>query len=548
MQRKLLPIALAILCTSAIIGGKWVQRPSEPVEASTGIAAIPNGSYVLQSYSEAQDMVNRHFIDEVATDQLTKASIQGMLHSLDPHSNYYDAKEFQELQSQQHSQYFGIGVSIGRRGDRVFVLGTNDDTPAEKAGLRYGDAIVAVNGKSALNWSSGQVSEEVRGPQGEFVEITVERVGVPKPLTFKIARDAVPYPSIRHAFMIRPGIGYVALLGGFNHTTDEELQTALKSLQSQGMESLILDLRGNGGGLLTQAVKVASAFLPHDLKVLSQKGRLGTSDGEARDYFSENQTPNNDALVVLINGGTASASEIVAGAIQDHDRGLIVGEPSFGKGLVQSVKRLSFGSGLTLTTAKYYTPSGRCVQSQYAGLSLYDYTHKKDEYKKAGEERTTDSGRKVYAGGGITPDVAIKEPVLTPVQIRLLNAAFIFSRQLLGGKVPNQQSFRVTQTQYGHRLKADEYVVNDKVIAAFNAYLKENPDLHLTDAQVAENLEYVRSVIRENVVTAAFGIEAGMEVRLQADIQTIKAVESVQAARALAENAGTLRNRSFHQE
>ncbi|HND21880.1 MAG TPA: S41 family peptidase [Acidobacteriota bacterium] len=544
MKSKVYVTFGAVILLATISGGWWFDHHQSSIaEANTGKSEATSLNRIVRTFTEAQEVINQHYVEEVTADDLTKTSIQGMLRTLDPHSNYFDTKEFQKIQSEQRGQFYGIGVSINRRNNRVFILATIENTPAVKAGLRYGDAILAVNGKSAIDWTTDQVMDEVRGPQGEPVEVTVERVGVPKPLTFKIIRDAVPLPSIRHHFMIRPGIGYIALLQGFTHTTEDELRVALQDLQAQGMRSLILDLRGNPGGLLNQAIKVASAFLPEDLTILSQKGRPGNEEAEFREYRSENDRPNQSAMVVLINRGSASASEIVAGAIQDHDRGLIVGEQSFGKGLVQTVFKLPFGSALTLTTAKYYTPSGRCIQRQYSGGALYDYyAHQPGTSQPVGQALSTDMGRKVYGGGGITPDVEEKEQILTPIQAQLFSATFEFTRQLIGGQIQGFPQFRVTQTQYHHTLRDDDYVVTDKLLTAFRAFLRTSPDYKsVTDSQVTENSKYLRNLIREQVVTAAYGTEAGMEVRLQVDTQTQKAIETIPQARELAQRAQVAR-------
>ncbi|MBI4853665.1 MAG: S41 family peptidase [Acidobacteria bacterium] len=523
----------AIILFGTLAGGFYGRK----VQATPPGAEQIRATDIESSFTEALNIVETHYVDEIKHENLTKASIQNMLRTLDPHSNYFDSKEFQELQSEQHSQFFGIGVTINRRNNRVFILSAIKGTPAEQAGLRYGDAILKVNDKPAIEWSTQEVLEHVRGPKGEPVEIEVERAGVPKPLTFKIVRDAVPLPSIRNSYMIKPGVGYIALVGGFNHTTEDELLQAMESLKSQGMKSMVLDLRNNPGGLLTQAIKVSNVFLQKGQSVVSVKGRDKAI--ESRVYEATNSNPEDIPLVILINRSTASASEIVAGAVQDHDRGIIVGDSSFGKGLVQTVFRLPYGSGLTLTTAKYYTPSGRLIQRDYSGLSFYEYYtrhFKKDGAKEpVGEKHRTDSGRDVYSGGGIKPDVEVKLSEFTTIKAKLFNATFAFARELTTGLVPGQSQFKINRTTFNHKLTEDEYVINDKVVAAFQTFIANKPDFKVTDAQLNENLDYVKRRIREEVVTAAYGTEVGTQVLLEGDEQTLRAINELPNAKQLAE-------------
>lgn len=530
--RHFILLIFAIILVGTLAGGFYGRK----VQATPGTEQV-RATDIESSFSEALSIVEANYVDEIKHENLTKASIQTMLRTLDPHSNYFDSKEFQELQSEQHSQFFGIGVTINRRNNRVFILSAIKGTPAEQAGLRYGDAILKVDGKSAIDWSTQEVLGHVRGPKGEPVEIEVERAGVPKPLTFKIVRDAVPLPSIRNAYIIKPGVGYIALVGGFNHTTEDELLQAMESLKSQGMKSMVLDLRNNPGGLLTQAIKVSNVFLKKGQSVVSVKGRDKAI--ESRAYEATNSNPEDIPLVILINRSTASASEIVAGAVQDHDRGIIVGDSSFGKGLVQTVFRLPYGSGLTLTTAKYYTPSGRLIQRDYSGLSLYEYYtrhSKKDGVKEPkGEKHRTDAGRDVYSGGGISPDVEVKLSDFTPVKAKLFNSTFAFARELTTGLVPGQSQFKISKTAFGHRLTEDEFIITDKVVAAFQTFIADKPDFKVTDAQINENLEYIKRRIREEVVTAAYGTEVGTQVLLEGDEQALRAISELPNARQLAE-------------
>ena len=366
--------------TQPPVGSTGNRPPGPRLRADVGrawtLGAIP---LIERDFDEALELIQENYIEGKKLDynSVFKSSIIGMLRSLDPHSNYYDREEFDELKTDQRSEYFGIGASIqnytiGNDTD-TFIVATFDKAPANRAGLRFGDRILEVDGVKMAGKPSIDVRDKIRGPRGSVVKITVERAADKRVQTFEITRDAVPQPSIPDAYMIKPGVGYVDMTRGFNYTTTDELQEAIESLRSRGMNSLVLDLRNNPGGFLDQAIHVAEVFLPSGQLILTQKGRNGLRDNT---YKSRNSSPDLTPLVILINENTASASEIVAGAMQDHDRALIVGKTSFGKGLVQSIIPLEHGAGLTLTSAKYFTPSGRLIQRDYSNGGFYDYyTH-----------------------------------------------------------------------------------------------------------------------------------------------------------------------------
>ncbi|MCC6745515.1 MAG: S41 family peptidase, partial [Acidobacteria bacterium] len=428
VDRAFLGFGVASLVTAVLFGGFWERQ----ARATSSPGALSDDAGVQEAYSEALDVVKANYAGAPEIETVNKYAILGMLRVLDPHSSFLDSREFSELRNEQQSQLIGIGVTINPRNGRVYILSAVPGTPAEKAGLRYGDAIVAVDGKSTEDLSYGQVVAAVRGERGKSVDISVERVGVPDPVTVTIVRQSVPLPSIRNHFMIGPSVGYVGLTAGFSSTTDSELGQAILDLQSQGMQQLVLDLRRNPGGLLDEAIKVAQRFLPEGERILVVRGREGGSR-EERIYTSKNGSPETMPLVVLIDDGTASASEVVTGALQDHDRALVVGQTSFGKGLVQTVFDLNYETGLTLTTAKYYTPTGRSIQRDYSGTSLYDYfLHRTktlpDTDATVGEPVLTDLGRQVFGGGGIRPDIRVDEPAGTALRGRLFGSTFEFAR------------------------------------------------------------------------------------------------------------------------
>jgi carboxyl-terminal processing protease len=463
-----------------------------------------------------------------------------MLHTLDPHSSFLDKKEWQTFQNEQRSRYSGIGSTIAQRNGKVYIMSPFDGTPAYKAGIRYGDQIVEINGESTQGWNSQQVSNKLLGPEGTSVVVKVARIGLTDPLEFKLTRAFVPLPSITNSFMLPGGIGYINLQRGFNTTTADEMSEALKSLHDQGMTSLVLDLRANRGGLVDQAWKVANDFLYRGQRVVSMRGR--PSVFPSRDLAANNSKPDESPLVVLINRGTASAAEIVAGALQDHDRARLVGENSFGKGLVQSVYTLKDGSGLTLTAGKYYTPSGRLIQRDYSNRSFYDYYlqrgDKEELQQHHPEEKHTDAGRTVYGGDGIQPDVAVKVPShefeLERVWIEPL---FAFTRELVAGTIPGLREFKVDRpADHNHQLGSSEYQISDKVVPALKEFLMAHKELKANVDRVDKDADFIRRWMRYEVATAAYGQEAAFEARLDGDVQMQKALAEIPKAKAMVDD------------
>ncbi|MDX6693773.1 MAG: carboxyl-terminal processing protease [Blastocatellia bacterium] len=528
--------------SGGVIPGRRQTRPRLPDEAS---------SEVEKDFAEALTVIQENYVDGNKLDYnaVFKSSIIGMLRSLDPHSNYYDRDEFDELKTDQRSEYYGIGASIGNQtmSDQTdtFILATFEGSPAARAGLRFGDRILSVDGVDMRGKGSLEVRDKIRGPRGSQVKITVERASTLSNETVEITRDAVPQPSIPDAYMLRPGVGYIAMTNGFNYTTTDELQDKLESLHAQGMTSLVLDLRGNPGGFLDQAIRVSDKFLRRGQLILTQKGRNGLGDTE---YKARNLSPDSTPLVILVNGGTASASEIVAGAMQDHDRALIVGQTSFGKGLVQGIFPLEYGAGLTLTTAKYYTPSGRLIQRDYSNGGFYDYytrggsislDKKKDAPEKpTGPESRTDTGRPVYSGGGISPDETIKARTLSSLQIRLVNPLFFFSRELVNGRVNGFDAYKVGRVMdYTRKVQPSDYPVTDALYKAFRDYVASKPEWKTLATQLDRNRSFVDVQLRFDLITAAYGRVAADQVLISDDPQVSKAVEVMPRARELAMTA-----------
>src|ERR1051326_5401303 len=368
----------------------------------------------IHEYTDLITAVAANSADDIGSDKVVYSSIDGMLRTLDPHTSFLEPKEYADMQDRQKGTFYGLGILVTKRNDQVTVIAPLEGSPAARLGIRAGDVISEVEGVSTDDLPLDDVVKRLKGPKGTTVHIKIMRVGIKEPIPLTIVRAAIPTNSISNVLMIRPGIGYIRIKD-FTSTTVRELDEAIDKLNGLGMQKLVLDLRGNPGGLLDAAVGVADHFLDKGQMIVYTKGRTPDS---AQDYTAPGKHQKLDVPVVVItNRGSASASEIVAGALQDHDRALIVGETSWGKGLVQSVYTLQYGAGLALTTSKYYTPSGRNIQRDYS--SFYDYYVADDSDTgsetplKDRKQYKTETGRIVYGGGGITPDVIVKPAQLS---------------------------------------------------------------------------------------------------------------------------------------
>lgn len=530
-------IFVAVIVSGAVLGGLFGRGAGALIASAEPATPIEK---VRSDYSEALRVVADNYVSPIDYEKVSEDSIQGMLWTLDPHSSFFTRAEFQKLQEDQSSRFYGIGVSILQYSDGVYVHAIVKGTPAEKAGLRYGDRFLEVDGKNAREWTSQEVSKNVRGARGTPVKIKIERAGADKPVDLEITRDAVPYPSIRNAFMLRPGVGYIGLTGGFQETTGDELSAAIDDLQARGMKQLVLDLRGNPGGLLPQAIEVVSQFIPSGQTVVSVRGR--SKYARTEEYKSTGGGIEDFPLVVVVNGYSASASEIVAGALQDYARGLIVGERTFGKGLVQRVFNLPYQTGLTLTTARYYTPYGRSLQRDYSAGSIYDYYTQGHQSNAAtptptpqGAPVTTAGGRVFYGGGGIEPDVKVAGEQFTQLRSRIAEATFYFTRQLVAGRFAGLENYRVGKTQFDHELRPNDFPINDQVLAAFRDFVAKDAKLGLTPENLTAEVDFTRNRLREEIITAAYGNETGQQVLLEIDPQLQKAVEVMPDSKKLAE-------------
>ena len=519
-SRRGIILLTVVLATSALLGG-WFG----PTVRATAAGSSTDMQDSVKSFTRVLSIVERNYADHVDVDKaIYDGAIPGMLRVLDPHSNFFDPRQYALFREEQQGKYYGVGMTVQGRDNQTIVLAPFVGSPAYKAGIRPGDVILKVDGKACTGLTTTEVADMLKGAKGTTVHISLGREGWEKPIDVTVVRDEIPRPGVEYFTMAKPGIGYVRV-STFNETTDNDLAEALKQLDVSKLDGLIIDLRNNGGGLLNQAVGMADMFLDKNEIVVSHRGR---SSSEKRYYALRGNQGIEVPLIVLINGQSASASEIVAGSIQDHDRGLIVGETSFGKGLVQTQYPLSEDTALLLTTARYYTPSGRLIQRDYKNISLYDY-HYNPKPPRAPEVKLTDSGRQVFGQGGITPDDAVPAPKLNDFEQTLLRRGVFypfpqgvgdFVRHYLGGKPEISKEF-----------VADDAVIND-----FRKYLDQQ-HVKFTEPDIHDNLAWIKWKIKREVFTTVFGLNDGYKVELQEDPQLQKAEELIPQARALYQNA-----------
>jgi len=538
LKRRHFLLVLALVLPVTFAGAHTGQRSfgQSPADAAAR-------QRIADDFTNAILVAKDNYAGQVDFNKITKSSITGMLRTLDPHSMYFDRAQWEDFENDQSSRYYGIGSTIIQHDGKVYIISPTEGTASYRAGLRYGDHIAGINGESTDGWTQAQVRSKLLGPEGTTVTIKINRIGTAQPLEFKLTRGSVPLPSVANYFMLGNGIGYINLERGFNTTTFNEVRTAVAELRHRGMTSLLLDLRSNHGGLVEQAQRVSNLFLYRGQKILAMRGRPGVFP--SREYFADNTMPEDYPVVVLINRTTASAAEIVAGALQDHDRARLVGENSFGKGLVQNPFQLSDGSALVLTTGHYYTPSGRLIQRDYSGRSFYDYNLKRGDNGTHTDERRTDLGRAVYGGGGIDPDVEVKVRVPAhefELQRVWFDPVFEFAHQLVAGQIQGFSEFKVDrQADHHHQLEPSEYQISDKVLAALKAFLREHKEFKVDESRVDREADFVKRQIRYEVVTAAYGTETAYEVLLETDLQMQRAISEIPKARVMAEDVRRLR-------
>ncbi len=497
----------------------------------------------LELFSRVYKEISENYVDEVDPEQFMRAGIQGMLSSLDPYTIFVDEKKMDDIDLITNGSYGGIGISIGVRGDNVTIVEVMDGYSAQRQGLKIGDVLIEASGSSINAENVDEVSTLVKGEPGTTVEIRILRNDDRDTLTFNIVREEVIIKNLTYSGFYPANSNNVYLkLSNFSRSASEELKTVLKELKDQKeIESIVIDLRGNPGGLLDIAVDICDKFLMKDQLIVSTRGRNITSE---KKYFSV-QEPiiSNSKIVVLINGGSASASEIVAGAIQDHDRGVILGTKSFGKGLVQTITPLSYNTSLKITTAKYYTPSGRCIQK-------IDYSEKNDVINGVltSEEFKyfTDNKREVYSKGGITPDTTINYTVEGNVTKELLAAGLFFKfANHFNYRQPDVNYLDITDKQliqefesyldsegFEYQSKA-EIEINNLLSSISNSEQKLKIELEhikedLMDLYKSEMKIYRGEILREirtEIAARYIGLEGRIEEQLNSDIQVQTALQ-----------------------
>ena len=497
----------------------------------------------IELFSEIIVKIKNEYVEEKDPQELIEDAIKGVVSGLDPHTTYLSAEYFKQW-NQNYEGYSGIGVTFDIVKNKITIMSVFDDGPSDKVGLMAGDRIIAIAGKSAIGMKRDEVPLTLMGPRGTKVEVTIERRGWDKGRNFIITRDRVHVKSIPYAFMINTGTGYIGIIR-FSSTTGEELREALQKLETQGMKQLILDLRGNGGGRLDAAVDVVDKFLPRNKRIVYTKGRVR---GSYREFFSTDRSTHPiQPLIVLLNRASASGSEIVAGAMQDWDRGLILGETSFGKGLVQRQYPFKDGSALFMTTARYYTPSGRLIQRSYDDKSLEEYYLEVANDSLGRVEGIDDSrpsfktlilGRQVYGGGGITPDAFIPSDndTLTTIVRKIVTSPHRLLYTYSEEYVKNHPELG-KDTNYFIR----NYQPNGRILQQFLAHIR-NSGLKITNEEFLRNKRDIQYYLKQSIAAEIWGDEARYKVRMLRDKQFLEALKYFPQAQKLLTRAYHIRN------
>ena len=503
--------ATALFAVALLIGGL------------TGDRLLALGDETRQSIRQFTEMITTAhdaYGGEVSYRDLVYASIDGMLRQLDPHTNFLSSEAYDAMRERQQSSFYGLGILVGMRDGQLTVITPIEGTPASRMGLRAGDVISRIEGEPTTAYTINEAVRLLKGPKGTEVNITIVRRGLDVPLELTITRDEIPQETVRYKFMMTEDVGYIMLVD-FARSTGEEIEQAINELKAQGMTKLLLDLRGNGGGLLDQAIEVADQFVPQGAAIVATRGRTRPSHQEYK--AAGERKPLDLPVVVLVSSATASAAEILAGAIQDHDIGLIVGTPTWGKGLVQTVYSLSYGAGLALTTAKYYTPSGRLIQRDYT--SWFDYANHGNGSVASleREEFRTDLGRKVYGGGGITPDVEVEPGEIPPFIQYLMSRNAFFNYSVLYSNTHGKPE-RDWEPPSDLLDQFKEWAVAETIATATEL------DEGLAD-EVSRNYALLR--IKAEIFNAAYGLEARFKALAGTDEQIREALAQFDAATAL---------------
>jgi carboxyl-terminal processing protease len=511
--RSLSAAVLVVVCC-ALVGGVFGR------DAVVAQDRLPEQYKVFASALQA---IENEYVGEVESDRLVYGAIQGMLQTLDPHSSFMDPKSYTQMRERQEGRYYGLGISIGVVDNEITVASVFEGSPAYQRGVRRGDVIARIEGEDTKGWASDQAVKRLRGEKGTTVRISVRRAGYDRLIDLPVTRDEIHMPTIPAAFMMDATTAYVKVTD-FGENTDQELGRALKDLAGKGMRRLVFDLRGNPGGALDQAIKVANRFLPRGNPIVITRGRQQSSEQTYR--ATESSDYLNIPMVTLVNRTSASASEIVSGALQDHDRSIIVGETTFGKALVQSVFKVSGNAGAAITTARYYTPSGRLIQRAWDGSfdEYLTYTMREQDPNKAHRPedlKFTDSGRKVYSGGGVEPDHRFDGPVMGFNPTR-------FSRTLYGGRnqfglfaarFSRRGDTRITSVAPTKpRELTPEFQVDEALVAEFKQFVTEQKFV-IDEAAWKKDQDFIRAILRFEIDTDLFGVSTAWQNFVRQDPQ-----------------------------
>lgn len=464
----------------------------------------------LNRFRDVMVRILDNYVEKKEFSELIDAAIAGMLEELDPHSVYLDRSQYENLMIDTEGEFGGLGIQISVRDDYPTVISPIDDTPASRLGIQGGDRIVEIEGESTKGWSSDQAVKILRGKPGTQVNIKIGREGLDEPISITITREIIKVPSITYSTILED-VGYVRI-ARFAKKTARDLSAIITNFERHGIKGVVIDLRSNPGGLLSAAFEVSDLFLDKDKLIVYTEGRLFSNNKK----FSSNgvNVHGNYPVVILVNGASASASEIVAGALQDWDRAVIVGQPTFGKGSVQTVFRVGDNEALKLTTQKYFTPSKRCIHKDY------DENGEAVESEDAGKEYYTASGRVVYGGGGITPDWQIELSEFTEFQRKLELRSIFFT-------------FAVHYTAYHDA--GEDFNVDDSVMDEFRDYIVEKEIETAPDDWTEENTEYVQRGIKREVFRKLFGTKGAYIATLANDEEVVQVLEMFREATTLDE-------------
>jgi len=523
-----LPALLFAVLVSALVGGLF------------GRSALATDDKIPEHYkafTAALTAIETSYVDKVDSEALVTSSIRGLLGTLDPHSSYFTPREYAQMRERQQGTYYGIGVSIQVFDGDVTGMNVVEGSPAYKKGIRRGDMLANVEGEDAKGWTVEQAQRKLRGPKGTMVNVGVKRRGYEEMIKFQLTRDEVYIPTVPAYFMIDSTTGYIRMQD-FGENTDRDVKHALRDLAGKGMRRLLFDVRNNPGGPLDQAIKVSNEFLPKGNMIVYTRGRVQNAD---QDYRAELESEFTEMPIVLLaNRNSASAAESVTGALQDHDRAYVVGETTFGKALVQSVYKISSNAGLALTTAHYYTPSGRLIQrpwdaafDEYLSYSLRDQD--KEKPHSAADLKRTDAGRPVYSGGGIEPDKRVAGPIegFNPGRFgRALYARGAFANY--AQKFAAEGDTRVTQRSSGRQTVKREFRVDDAMVSDFKEQLKTD-HLKVDEDGFKKDSDFIRAMIRFEIDNALFGIADARRHLIEVDPQAQGALTMFGEAQKLTE-------------